>query len=696
MPRKKKTKNNYGYMVIWIMILIVVASISLVFILSASFVQDQRKYQDIFARLGDPFNISLSKTNEIKAFSSSEELASYIAEIGEYDSYGGSRVVLEAAPSVTMDAGAADEWGVNDLQNLNLGYGGEAQRVSGTNVQVASIDEPDILKTDGKEIYFSGTQNYYYYYDDVMPMMDIDVVGSEEIMPPDPYPQAKTNLIKAWPAEDLGLDSQIVETGQLLYQDNTLLVISGRYLYAYDVSDKTSPEKTWTLKMEDRQNYQTARLMGDKVYLVTSTYLDNNYRCPMPLLEVGDVVTNLDCTSIYHPVDPGPANVSYNVVSLDIQSGKVADKVAFLGNSGTSVVYMSEDNLYITYEEKFDQFKFMYTFFADEAADLVPQNVIDRMAKLNSYDISYRAKIVELETIFEDWYKTIDEDEAMLLENEFENRLKDFMEENKRNLIRSGIVKIDLDNLEVKANGIVPGTPLNQFSLDEYDGNLRIATTIGRGWFGFGRVEESANDVYVLDKNLKTKGSIVDLGLTEEIYSARFIGDKGYLVTFRRTDPFYVLDLSDAKNPQMTGELKIPGYSSYLHPINSDKVLGIGEEDNQVKISYFDVSDPSSPKEIEKYILDEYDSEVLRNHHAFLLDTKHQVFFLPGSQGGYIFSYVDDKLELVRAVSMPQVKRALYIEDYMYIVAEDYIVILDENDWEKVNELDLDEAEADL
>ncbi|PLX25877.1 hypothetical protein C0580_01245 [Candidatus Parcubacteria bacterium] len=694
MARKRKTKNNYGYMVIWIMILIVVASISLVFILSASFVQDQRKYQDIFARLGDPFNISLHQTNEIKAFSSPDELASYISQISEFDSYSGSarNMVLEAAPSA-MDG--TDEWGLNDLQNINLGLGGESQRVSGTNVQVEGIDEPDILKTDGKEIYFSGTQNYYYF-DGPMPVMDIDVIGSEDIMPPEQYEQPKTNLINAWPIEDLGLDSQILETGDLLYKDNILVVLSGRYLYAYDVSDKQNPAKTWTLKLEDRQNYRTARLMGDKIYLVTSTYLNNNYRCPMPLLEVDGTSTSLDCTYIYHPVDPGPANISYNVVSLDMESGEVKDQVAFLGNSGSSVVYMSEKNIYITYEERFDQFQFMYTFFTEKASDLVPQNIISRMAKLNSYDISYRAKIVELETIFEEWYQTIDEDEAMLLENEFENRIQDFMEENKRNLIRSGIVKIDLDNLSVRANGVVPGTPLNQFSLDEYDNNLRIATTIGRGWFGFGRLDESANDVYVLDKNLKVKGSILDLGLTEEIYSARFIGDRGYLVTFRRTDPFYVLDLSQANNPQMTGELKIPGYSSYLHPISDEKVLGIGEEDNQVKISYFDVSDPSSPQEIDKYILDEYDSETLRNHHAFLLDTKHQVFFLPGSQGGYVFSYTDDKLELVRAVSMSQVKRALYIDDYMYIVAEDYIVILDENDWEKVNELDLDEAEADL
>jgi len=318
--------------------------------------------------------------------------------------------------------------------------------------------------------------------------------------------------------------------------------------------------------------------------------------------------------------------------------------------------------------------------------------MLTKISKLNTLDIGYRAKMVEMNTLLEQWFISIGRDEQMRVQNEFENRSKEYMNANKRDIIKTGIVKIGLSDLAIKANGTIAGTPLNQFSLDEYQGDLRIATTIGRGWLSFGSIEESANDIYILGNDLKIKGSITDLGLTEEIYSARFVGDKGYLVTFRRTDPFYILDLSNPKEPKMTGELKIPGYSSYLHPIDDNKVLGIGEEDNKVKISYFDVSDMSAPKEIAKYNLDEYYSEALNNHHAFLMDAKHQVFFMPGSQGGYVFSYVDDKLELVKALDLDQVKRALYIDDYMYIVGENDIVILDENNWEKVNELDLEQA----
>jgi len=203
---------------------------------------------------------------------------------------------------------------------------------------------------------------------------------------------------------------------------------------------------------------------------------------------------------------------------------------------------------------------------------------------------------------------------------------------------------------------------------------------------------QSVNDVYVLDKDLKIAGQVQDLGLTERIYSVRFVEDKGYLVTFRQTDPFYVLDLSDPQKPELKGELKIPGYSSYLHPITKDKILGIGKEGSNVKISLFDVKKPESPSEVAKYNLDEYWSDILNTHHAFLLDSKHQIFFLPGSRGGYVFSYKDDKLEMVKAVSGISAKRAIYINDYLYIIGENKISVLNEINWEKVKELEFQDT----
>jgi uncharacterized secreted protein with C-terminal beta-propeller domain len=290
----------------------------------------------------------------------------------------------------------------------------------------------------------------------------------------------------------------------------------------------------------------------------------------------------------------------------------------------------------------------------------------------------------------EKYKSSLEEDERRRVENEFQNRISDYAKEKRRDLEKTGILKIDLESFEIKAHGEIPGKILNQFSLDEYKNYLRIATTVGENSWIFGRWigGESANDVYVLDKNLKVVGSVKDLGLTERIYSARLIEDKGYLVTFRQTDPFYVLDLSNPEKPELKGQLKIPGYSSYLHPITKDKILGIGKEGWQVKISLFDVSDPENPKELDKYILDESWSDILNTHHAFLLDSKHQIFFLPGSRGGYIFSYKDNKLELKRAVSEISAKRAIYINDYLYIIGENKIVVLNELNWEKIKELE--------
>ena len=113
----------------------------------------------------------------------------------------------------------------------------------------------------------------------------------------------------------------------------------------------------------------------------------------------------------------------------------------------------------------------------------------------------------------------------------------------------------------------------------------------------------------------------------------------------------------------------------------------MGQEESQVKISLFDVTNPKNPSEVAKYLLDEYWSEVSSTHHAFLLDDRHQVFFLPGGRGGYIFSYKDNVISLVKAVADLAARRAIYINDYMYIVGDDKIVILNETDWETVNQL---------
>jgi inhibitor of cysteine peptidase len=147
--------------------------------------------------------------------------------------------------------------------------------------------------------------------------------------------------------------------------------------------------------------------------------------------------------------------------------------------------------------------------------------------------------------------------------------------------------------------------------------------------------------------------------------------------------------LSVPTKPVMTGELKIPGYSSYLHPLTDTLILGIGKEGSKVKLSMFDVSDVSNPQEIDKYSLDEYHSEALNNHHAFLMDAQNEVFFLPGSKGGYVFSYSNNEFEMLKAVGENQVKRALYLDDYLYVIASESITVLDMKNWVEISEFDI-------
>jgi len=139
------------------------------------------------------------------------------------------------------------------------------------------------------------------------------------------------------------------------------------------------------------------------------------------------------------------------------------------------------------------------------------------------------------------------------------------------------------------------------------------------------------NNVYVLDMNLSLVGKLENLAEGERIYSVRFMGDKGYIVTFRQVDPFFIIDLSNRAEPKVAGELKIPGYSSYLHPFDENHVIGLGKENNTVKLSFFDVTNVNAPTEIAKYIVegDWTDSEALQEPKAFLFDRQKELLVIP-------------------------------------------------------------------
>jgi len=297
--------------------------------------------------------------------------------------------------------------------------------------------------------------------------------------------------------------------------------------------------------------------------------------------------------------------------------------------------------------------------------------------------------------------------------------------------IKTWIHKIAINSGQIQyvytAN--VPGRTLNQFSMDEYDGYLRIAT---EDW-------DDGTNVYVLDEALELTGKLEKIAPGETMHSARFMGDRGYLVTFKKIDPFFVIDLTYPQEPKILGELKIPGYSDYLHPYDEDHIIGIGKNTvdmgsfawfQGVKMSLFDVTDVENPKEVSNYSIGDRgtNSIALNDHKAFLFSRSKDLLIIPillaeidesryggyvppsayGEyvyQGAYVFSLtLDEGFELKGRITHvtddedlkdywydaeSYVKRSLYIENNIYTVSEKTVKINNMDTMAEVKKVDL-------
>ena len=252
--------------------------------------------------------------------------------------------------------------------------------------------------------------------------------------------------------------------------------------------------------------------------------------------------------------------------------------------------------------------------------------------------------------------------------------------------------------LSGSAQGKVKGYLNDSFSIDEYDNTLRLVTTVTHN---VGSSSQS-NSVYVLDADLKTIGKIEDLAKNEQVYSARFFGDTGYFVTYEQTDPLFSVDFSDPENPKILGKLKIPGFSEYLHFYSDNLLLGIGMDTdengitNGVKISMFDISDPSDVKEVSKYTLDQYYySDVFSDYRAALVDPEKNLigFPLSGSANQYvILSY--DKNQGFQVQMQEEVNgnsylgtRGVYANEKFYVINGNAIEAYRMGDYVKIDDL---------
>lgn len=280
------------------------------------------------------------------------------------------------------------------------------------------------------------------------------------------------------------------------------------------------------------------------------------------------------------------------------------------------------------------------------------------------------------------------------------------------------IYKFNLNNGDINyiADATVPGRIKNQFSMDEYNGYFRIATTYKSKKTSY----KDINNLYVLDEKLNLVGQLENLAPGESIYSVRYMGDKAYIVTFEQVDPLFVIDLSKPTEPKVLGQLKIPGFSDYLHPYDETHIIGFGkdtETDGELvktkgfKMALFDVSDVKNPKELYSVKIGDNGtySELLNNHKALLFSKEKNIIAFPITirekqnnsnyytkttfKGAVVYGLsidtgFEERIRISHNGNNP-VERVIYIGNNIYTLSQDLVKITDMNTMEEIGEIEL-------
>ena len=666
-----------------------------------------------------------STDNSLKKFSSCQEIKNFVESNTASYGYGwGGGVFSTATKAVPMmtqtTAGAAAESSV----------GTRSEDYSQTNVQVEGVDEADIVKNDGKYIY---------------------AVSGKKIVIVDAYPaeNAKTLSeisLEGTPREIFINKDRLVVFGQS-YRYSTeggYPYYSGTFINVYDVSDRNKPVLKRNLTLDG--SYFDSRMIGDYVYVILNQdyYLREGEPIPMPNITSGSQTKQLcGCADVYYFDSPDYSYMFTTVLSVNTQNDNedVANKVFLMGS--TQNLFVSLNNIYVTYTKYMSQTYYTEKLINDVYIPSVPSVIVARINEIkNSVNNSYE-RLQMIGEVVQNYSASLSEQERTSFEKIVQEKMIKYQSDIAKETEKTVVHKIAIKDgkIEYKAQGEVPGNVLNQFSMDEYNNYFRIATTTGQ----VSRTGEStsANHVYVLDDNLAIVGRLEDLAPGEKIYSARFIGDRCYLVTFKKTDPLFVIDLKEPTNPKMLGKLKIPGYSDYLHPYDENHIIGIGKETVEavegtfawyqgIKISLFDVSDVEHPKEVSKYNIGDRgtDSYALHDHKAFLFSKSKNLLVIPvlvaeideqkypqgvqpntyGEyvwQGAYVFdltlengfvlkgkvTHVENDSDLIKSgyyYSSPfDVKRSLYIDGVLYTVSDKMIKMNSLDNMNEVNKVKL-------
>lgn len=536
-----------------------------------------------------------------------------------------------------------------------------ANDYSKTNTQVQGVDEADIVKTDGTYIYYLTNEKLTIINtENASQMKEKSTIKFDETFTP----------------EELFLNNdKLIVIGTRYEYDKTerKIGIDEDYLYPnymdktytsaklYNVKDKINPTLERTVEVEG--DYLTARMIGSNVYIASNKYMYYAYICN-----------------------------TYKSTELNEDDFKPHYLDTATSNETKSI--------------NFDCIYYIPEFEDTNYLNIVAFNITNNQeANVESYlgagEEIYASK-----------------------ENLYVTKTKYDYERKNKTSITTEIYKFNLNNANctfAKA-GDVPGSVLNQFSMDECNGYFRIATTDSTSW----NSESNTNNLYVLNENLETIGKIEGLAKGERIYSVRFMGNRAYMVTFVETDPLFVIDLSNPTTPTVLGELKIPGYSKYLHPYDETHLIGIGEDTevvnygygdrvvtNGMKMAMFDVTDPNNPKELYNVKIGEKGtySELLYNHKALLFSKEKNIIAFPISitendykvtfQGAIVYGVSLEKgfelktkisnsaTDYDRYYSRNRVERIIYIKDTLFTLSNGLIKAVDLNTFETKGSIEL-------
>lgn len=461
-----------------------------------------------------------------------------------------------------------------------------APSYSGTNVQVAGVDELDMVKTDGTYLYLASSSAVEILL--AYPATSMHIVGQIELanLTNDLFGANTT----AW-ASGLFLDGStlvvVAQTSSYSYgyypggPVATMAPTAGWYAepertvaFLFDVSDPANPVLLHTLSVTGSPS--SGRMVNGTVYLVATQWIQElNGTYLLPQVCVDTTCTNLSADQVYHDPQSADSWDYTNILAIDV--GTAASRVLSIITGGYTVLYMSPTAMYLAF------FKWVATPMA-VATPFMPTRVGDG------------------------W---------------------------------TTVYKLEATGLDVAAvaAGNVPGSLLSQYSMDEWHGYLRVATTERSFTMS---TSTSSNGVYVFDGGMNLVGSIGNLAPGETIFAVRFVDDKAYVVTFRKIDPLFVIDLSDPTAPSVSGFLEMPGFSDYLYPLDAGHLVGLGKDATPavegnwswyqgLKLALYNVTDPTAPAEVANVTIGDRgsDSEALYDPHAFLYIPDRELVVVP-------------------------------------------------------------------